>query len=64
MQNYSIMHWSSLLRRSKEVLNVAAPIVPTLVQIKPTSVAFILFGILFPNFVITEFSGACFICDL
>ncbi|KAJ4701304.1 Transducin/WD40 repeat protein [Melia azedarach] len=30
MQNYSVMHWSSLLRRSKEVLNVAKPIVPTL----------------------------------
>ncbi|KAI3465101.1 hypothetical protein Pfo_021764 [Paulownia fortunei] len=29
-QNYSIMHWSSLLRRGKEVLNVAKPIVPTL----------------------------------
>ncbi|XP_054788704.1 uncharacterized WD repeat-containing protein C2A9.03 isoform X1 [Prosopis cineraria] len=28
-QNYSVMHWSSLLRRSKEVLNVAKPIVPT-----------------------------------
>lgn len=31
MQNYSVMHWSSLLRRGKEVLNVAKPIVPTLV---------------------------------
>ncbi|XP_022138944.1 uncharacterized WD repeat-containing protein C2A9.03-like isoform X2 [Momordica charantia] len=30
MQNYSVVHWSSLLRRSKEVLNVARPIVPTL----------------------------------
>ncbi|XP_058085627.1 uncharacterized WD repeat-containing protein C2A9.03-like isoform X3 [Magnolia sinica] len=30
MQNYSLMHWSSLLRRGKEVLNVAGPIVPTL----------------------------------
>ncbi|KAI4337716.1 hypothetical protein L6164_016098 [Bauhinia variegata] len=30
MQNYSVMHWSSLLRRGKEVLNVAKPIVPTL----------------------------------
>ncbi|KAL7245698.1 hypothetical protein ACSBR2_000932 [Camellia fascicularis] len=30
MQNYSVMHWSSLLRRSKEVLNVAKPVVPTL----------------------------------
>ncbi|KAF7816953.1 putative WD repeat-containing protein C2A9.03 isoform X1 [Senna tora] len=29
MQNYSVMHWSSLLRRGKEVLNVAKPIVPT-----------------------------------
>ncbi|RWR93009.1 hypothetical protein CKAN_02223900 [Cinnamomum micranthum f. kanehirae] len=29
MQNYSVMHWSSLLRRGKEVLNVAGPIVPT-----------------------------------
>uniref|UniRef100_A0A7N0UN76 Transducin/WD40 repeat-like superfamily protein n=1 Tax=Kalanchoe fedtschenkoi TaxID=63787 RepID=A0A7N0UN76_KALFE len=28
MQNYSVMHWSSLLRRGKEVLNVAKPIVP------------------------------------
>ena len=31
MHNYSVMHWSSLLRRGKEVLNVAKPIVPTLV---------------------------------
>lgn len=31
MQNYSVMHWSSLLTRGKEVLNVAKPIVPTLV---------------------------------
>ncbi|XP_028085014.1 uncharacterized WD repeat-containing protein C2A9.03-like isoform X2 [Camellia sinensis] len=30
IQNYSVMHWSSLLGRSKEVLNVAKPIVPTL----------------------------------
>lgn len=30
MQNYSVMHWSSLLRRGKEVLNVAKPIVPML----------------------------------
>ncbi|XAR48572.1 hypothetical protein NMG60_11031438 [Bertholletia excelsa] len=30
MQNYSVMHWSSLLRRGKEVLNVAKPVVPTL----------------------------------
>ncbi|KAL5846774.1 hypothetical protein ACOSQ3_010298 [Xanthoceras sorbifolium] len=30
MQNYSAMHWSSLLRRGKEVLNVAKPIVPSL----------------------------------
>ncbi|CBI19139.3 unnamed protein product, partial [Vitis vinifera] len=30
MQNYSVMHWSSLLRRGKEVLNVAKPIVSTL----------------------------------
>ncbi|KAJ6412779.1 hypothetical protein OIU84_005763 [Salix udensis] len=29
MQNYSVMHWSSLLRRGKEVLNVAKPIAPT-----------------------------------
>ncbi|XP_050204757.1 uncharacterized WD repeat-containing protein C2A9.03-like isoform X2 [Mercurialis annua] len=29
MQNYSLMHWSSLLRRGKEVLNVAKPIIPT-----------------------------------
>ncbi|XP_058222197.1 uncharacterized WD repeat-containing protein C2A9.03-like isoform X1 [Rhododendron vialii] len=29
MQNYSLMHWSSLLRRGKEVLNVAKPIEPT-----------------------------------
>ncbi|KAK4747478.1 hypothetical protein SAY87_014064 [Trapa incisa] len=28
MQNYSVMHWSSLLRRSKGVLNVAKPIIP------------------------------------
>ncbi|CAA0840460.1 Transducin/WD40 repeat-like superfamily protein, partial [Striga hermonthica] len=30
MQNYSVMHWSSLLRRGKEVLNVAKPIVSSL----------------------------------
>ncbi|KAK4761772.1 hypothetical protein SAY87_029656 [Trapa incisa] len=28
LQNYSVMHWSSLLRRGKEILNVAKPIVP------------------------------------
>ncbi|XP_017700707.2 uncharacterized WD repeat-containing protein C2A9.03-like isoform X2 [Phoenix dactylifera] len=28
VQNYSVMHWSSLLRRGKEVLNVAGQIVP------------------------------------
>lgn len=30
MQNYSLMHWSSLLRRGKEVLNAAGSITPTL----------------------------------
>ncbi|CAI8611859.1 unnamed protein product [Vicia faba] len=30
MQNYFVMHWSSLLRRSKEVINMAKPIIPTL----------------------------------
>ncbi|XP_025613096.1 uncharacterized WD repeat-containing protein C2A9.03 isoform X2 [Arachis hypogaea] len=30
MQNYSVMHWSSLQQRGKEVFNVARPIVPTL----------------------------------
>ncbi|XP_068480055.1 uncharacterized WD repeat-containing protein C2A9.03 isoform X2 [Phaseolus vulgaris] len=30
MQNYSVMHWSAVLRRGKEVLNVAKPIVPSL----------------------------------
>ncbi|XVF36744.1 hypothetical protein REPUB_Repub19eG0084800 [Reevesia pubescens] len=30
MQNYSVMHWSSLFRKGKEVLNVAKPIVPSL----------------------------------
>ncbi|KAK1308697.1 hypothetical protein QJS10_CPA09g00548 [Acorus calamus] len=29
MQNYSVMHWSSLLRRGKEVLNVAGQIIPS-----------------------------------
>lgn len=29
VHNYSVMHWSPLLKRSKEVLNVAKPIVPT-----------------------------------
>ncbi|KAL6296971.1 hypothetical protein ACE6H2_005113 [Prunus campanulata] len=29
MQNFSVMHWSSLLKRGKEVLNVSKPIVPT-----------------------------------
>ncbi|CAE5964525.1 unnamed protein product [Arabidopsis arenosa] len=32
MNNYSLMHWSSLLQRGKEVLNVAKPIVPTMKQ--------------------------------
>ncbi|CAH8392370.1 unnamed protein product [Eruca vesicaria subsp. sativa] len=32
MKNYSLTHWSSLLQRSKEVLNVAKPIVPTMKQ--------------------------------
>ncbi|KAK9134309.1 hypothetical protein Syun_013639 [Stephania yunnanensis] len=30
MQNYSVMHWSSLLKRGKEVLNASGPLVPTL----------------------------------
>ncbi|XVE95335.1 hypothetical protein REPUB_Repub02eG0088100 [Reevesia pubescens] len=30
MENYSVMHWSSLLCKGKEVLNVAKPIVPSL----------------------------------
>lgn len=29
MQNYSIMHWSSLKQKGEEVLNVAGPIVPS-----------------------------------
>ncbi|XP_059631392.1 uncharacterized WD repeat-containing protein C2A9.03 isoform X2 [Cornus florida] len=29
MQNYSVVHWSSLLKRGKEILNVAKPVVPT-----------------------------------
>ncbi|TVU46793.1 hypothetical protein EJB05_06356, partial [Eragrostis curvula] len=29
VQNYSVMHWSPLLQRGKEVLNVAGPLVPT-----------------------------------
>ncbi|AEE31844.1 Transducin/WD40 repeat-like superfamily protein [Arabidopsis thaliana] len=29
MQNYSLMHWSSLLQRGKEVLNVARSVTPT-----------------------------------
>ncbi|VVA95693.1 unnamed protein product [Arabis nemorensis] len=32
MKNYSLTHWSSLLQRGKEVLNVARPIVPTMTQ--------------------------------
>ncbi|XP_038716134.1 uncharacterized WD repeat-containing protein C2A9.03-like isoform X1 [Tripterygium wilfordii] len=32
MQNFSVMHWSSILRRGEEVLNVAKPIIPTLKQ--------------------------------
>ncbi|CAL1388914.1 unnamed protein product [Linum trigynum] len=28
--DYSVMHWSALLRKGKEVLNVAKPVVPTL----------------------------------
>ncbi|XP_026434383.1 uncharacterized WD repeat-containing protein C2A9.03-like [Papaver somniferum] len=30
LQNYSVMQWSALLRRGKEVLNVAGPIAPTM----------------------------------
>ncbi|KAL8226360.1 hypothetical protein R6Q57_016192 [Mikania cordata] len=30
MQNYSLMHWSSLVKRAKEVINVAMPVLPTL----------------------------------
>ncbi|MBA0636963.1 hypothetical protein Godav_029700 [Gossypium davidsonii] len=30
MENYSVMHWSSLLHKGEEVLNVAKPIVPNL----------------------------------
>ncbi|KAK6940136.1 WD40 repeat [Dillenia turbinata] len=30
MQNYSLMHWSSLLGRAKEVVSVAKPVNPTL----------------------------------
>ncbi|CAI0447708.1 unnamed protein product [Linum tenue] len=30
--DYSVMHWSALLRKGKEVLNVAKPVVPTLVR--------------------------------
>ncbi|XP_057490320.1 uncharacterized WD repeat-containing protein C2A9.03-like isoform X1 [Actinidia eriantha] len=37
MQNYSVMHWSSLLRAGREVLNVAKPIVPTLKYPGPLS---------------------------
>ncbi|EPS65228.1 hypothetical protein M569_09550 [Genlisea aurea] len=37
MQNYSVMHWSSLKKKGKEVLNVAKPITPTLKH--PGSVA-------------------------
>ena len=37
MQNYSVMHWSSLLRKGKEVLNVAKPIIPTLKYPGPLS---------------------------
>ncbi|WOL02738.1 hypothetical protein Cni_G11457 [Canna indica] len=29
VQNYSVTHWSSLLRRGKEVLNVAGKVIPT-----------------------------------
>jgi hypothetical protein len=29
MQNYSVMHWSSLLQRGKEVLNVAGQLAPS-----------------------------------
>lgn len=29
MQNHSVMHWSALRKRGKEVLNVARPIIPT-----------------------------------
>lgn len=30
MQNYSVMHWSSLLGKGEEVLNVARPLTPTM----------------------------------
>lgn len=32
MNNYSLMHWSALFQRGKEVINVAKPIVPTMNQ--------------------------------
>lgn len=32
MQNYSVMHWSSVLQRGKEVINVARSVTPTLVR--------------------------------
>ncbi|XP_011621403.1 uncharacterized WD repeat-containing protein C2A9.03 [Amborella trichopoda] len=37
MQNYSVMHWSSLLRKGTEVLNVTGPLTPT--QKRPGSLA-------------------------
>ncbi|XP_072973855.1 uncharacterized WD repeat-containing protein C2A9.03-like isoform X2 [Typha angustifolia] len=36
MQNYSVMHWSSLLQRGKEVLNLAGKIVPTQIGVSST----------------------------
>ncbi|CAN1791937.1 Uncharacterized WD repeat-containing protein C2A9.03, partial [Linum perenne] len=32
VSDYSVMHWSALARKGKEVLNVAKPVVPTLVS--------------------------------
>ena len=32
MQNYLVMHWSILLQKGKEVLNVAKRIIPTFVR--------------------------------
>ncbi|CAN8234029.1 unnamed protein product [Cochlearia groenlandica] len=32
MKNYSLMHWSSIPQRGKEVLNVAKPVIPTMKQ--------------------------------
>lgn len=50
VQNYSVMHWSSLLRRGKEVLNVSGKVVPTQVSISCKLLQFTASYVLYDGF--------------